>query len=202
MTTKSLFAGLALLTLTIPVLSVCTGSYTYTACPGDVVRYYDPNNGELYDFLDCGGGRAPPKTDVPGCPLYSGTSVRATTPSYLPCWTPPGGASTQPTPTTAPGTTSPGSSSPLTQPTPTTASETTSPSSSSSLTQPPPTLSGSERTSPPTTLAPVPSGSGSGTSATTGTTPTGAPAVTPNAAAHHVAGGMMAVVAGAAVALL
>lgn len=38
--------------------------------------------GELCDFLDCGGGMAPPKTTVPGCPLYSGTASYS--PSYLP----------------------------------------------------------------------------------------------------------------------
>lgn len=34
-----------------------------------------PDTGELCDFLDCGGGRAPPKTTVPGCPLYVGTET-------------------------------------------------------------------------------------------------------------------------------
>lgn len=43
--------------------------------------WYVPGTGELCDLLDCGGGRAPPKTDVPGCPLYSGTATYS--PSYL-----------------------------------------------------------------------------------------------------------------------
>ncbi|KAK4061187.1 uncharacterized protein Triagg1_10443 [Trichoderma aggressivum f. europaeum] len=43
--------------------------------------WYVPGTGELCDFLDCGGGRAPPKTNVPGCPLYSGTETYS--PSYL-----------------------------------------------------------------------------------------------------------------------
>ncbi|KAM0249879.1 hypothetical protein ACHAQJ_008853 [Trichoderma viride] len=43
--------------------------------------WYVPGTGELCDFLDCGGGMAPPKTNVPGCPLYSGTSTYS--PSYL-----------------------------------------------------------------------------------------------------------------------
>ncbi|UKZ85574.1 uncharacterized protein TrAFT101_001429 [Trichoderma asperellum] len=43
--------------------------------------WYVPGTGELCDILDCGGGRAPPKTDVPGCPLYSGTATYS--PSYL-----------------------------------------------------------------------------------------------------------------------
>ncbi|KAH6610648.1 cell wall protein [Trichoderma cornu-damae] len=43
--------------------------------------WYVPGTGELCDILDCGGGRAPPKTNVPGCPLYSGTETYS--PSYL-----------------------------------------------------------------------------------------------------------------------
>lgn len=39
-----------------------------------------PDTGELCDFLDCGGGRAPPKTTVPGCALYVGTET------YKPCF--------------------------------------------------------------------------------------------------------------------
>mgnify|MGYP001122659963 CR=1 FL=1 len=64
--------------------------HSFTSCPPDnIVHWYDPNTGEICDPLDCGGGRAPPKYDVPGCPFYTGTEVRKTTPSYLPCWTPP-----------------------------------------------------------------------------------------------------------------
>ncbi|SPJ75832.1 uncharacterized protein FTOL_05563 [Fusarium torulosum] len=37
--------------------------------------WYVPDTGELCDFLDCGGGRAPPKTTVPGCPAYEGTET-------------------------------------------------------------------------------------------------------------------------------
>ncbi|RYP72661.1 hypothetical protein DL769_004403 [Monosporascus sp. CRB-8-3] len=40
------------------------------------------DTGEVCEFLDCGGGRAPPKTTVPGCPLYEGTM--SSEPSYLP----------------------------------------------------------------------------------------------------------------------
>ncbi|KAL7790465.1 hypothetical protein V8C37DRAFT_384501 [Trichoderma ceciliae] len=43
--------------------------------------WFVPGSGELCEFLDCGGGRAPPKTNVPGCPLYSGTATYS--PSYL-----------------------------------------------------------------------------------------------------------------------
>jgi hypothetical protein len=38
------------------------------------VIWYDPSNLELCQGVDCGGGRAPPKT-VPGCPAYSGTET-------------------------------------------------------------------------------------------------------------------------------
>jgi len=38
------------------------------------VIWYDPSNLEICQGVDCGGGRAPPKT-VPGCPAYSGTET-------------------------------------------------------------------------------------------------------------------------------
>lgn len=78
--------------------------------------WYVPGTGEICTFLDCGGGRAPPKTNQPGCPLYSGTAT--VTASYIEGYGPNGkqAAST----TTAAATTS------------TTAVETTSDSSSSS----------------------------------------------------------------------
>ncbi|OAA55641.1 hypothetical protein ISF_07746 [Cordyceps fumosorosea ARSEF 2679] len=43
--------------------------------------YYVPDTGEVCAFLDCGGGRAPPKTTVPGCPQYKGTDTYK--PSYV-----------------------------------------------------------------------------------------------------------------------
>ena len=43
--------------------------------------WYVPGTGEICTFLDCGGGRAPPKTNQPGCPLYSGTAT--VTASYI-----------------------------------------------------------------------------------------------------------------------
>lgn len=45
------------------------------------VIWYVPDTGELCDFLDCGGGRAPPKTTVPGCAAYSGTETYS--PSFI-----------------------------------------------------------------------------------------------------------------------
>ncbi|KAK7755039.1 hypothetical protein SLS62_002854 [Diatrype stigma] len=49
---------------------------------GASLVWYVPGTGELCEFLDCGGGRAPPKTTVPGCAAYSGTATYS--PSYLP----------------------------------------------------------------------------------------------------------------------
>lgn len=48
---------------------------------GASYAWYVPGTGELCEFLDCGGGRAPPKTTVPGCAAYVGTETYS--PSYL-----------------------------------------------------------------------------------------------------------------------
>lgn len=37
--------------------------------------WYVPDSGEVCEFLDCGGGRAPPKTTVPGCAAYEGSET-------------------------------------------------------------------------------------------------------------------------------
>ena len=47
--------------------------------------WYVPDTGEICEFLDCGGGRAPPKTDVPGCGNYKGTDTYS--PRYMPSTT-------------------------------------------------------------------------------------------------------------------
>ncbi|TQN63606.1 hypothetical protein CSHISOI_11808, partial [Colletotrichum shisoi] len=44
--------------------------------------WYLPDTGEICAALDCGGGRAPPKTTVPGCAAYAGTETYS--PSFLP----------------------------------------------------------------------------------------------------------------------
>lgn len=46
--------------------------------------YYLPDTGEICDLIDCGGGTAPPKTTVPGCPGYEGTAT--VTPSFMSGW--------------------------------------------------------------------------------------------------------------------
>ncbi|KAI2618297.1 hypothetical protein GGS26DRAFT_595969 [Hypomontagnella submonticulosa] len=49
---------------------------------GASLIWYVPDTGEICEFLDCGGGRAPPKTTVPGCAAYEGTATYS--PSFLP----------------------------------------------------------------------------------------------------------------------
>lgn len=62
-------------------LEGCT-STDVSSPAGASLAWYVPGTGELCEFLDCGGGRAPPKTTVPGCPQYSGTETYS--PSFLP----------------------------------------------------------------------------------------------------------------------
>ncbi|KAL2212813.1 hypothetical protein CC79DRAFT_454855 [Sarocladium strictum] len=76
-----LAAGLLLATPTLARtdLSGCTSIQTMVTLrdePGygntiASVLWYVPDTLEICDFVDCGGGRAPPKS-VPGCPLYEG----------------------------------------------------------------------------------------------------------------------------------
>ena len=49
---------------------------------GASLIWYVPDTGEICELLDCGGGRAPPKTTVPGCPQYEGTETYS--PNFLP----------------------------------------------------------------------------------------------------------------------
>jgi hypothetical protein len=71
-----------LLLLTTPIHAVC-GIHTFGHCEDKIIHWYDPLTGEICDPVDCGGGRAPPKTNVPGC----GT-IPLGPASYLSCWTP------------------------------------------------------------------------------------------------------------------
>ncbi|KAM7213745.1 NEDD4-like E3 ubiquitin-protein ligase WWP2 [Rhypophila decipiens] len=103
--TKSLLPAVALIisALIKPVISECR-PISYTFCePDRIVHYYDPDTGEICPNYDCGGGRAPPKTDKPGCPFYKGTELPRTEKSYLPCWTP--STAVTNTPTTIPSPT-------------------------------------------------------------------------------------------------
>ncbi|KFY46259.1 hypothetical protein V494_00524 [Pseudogymnoascus sp. VKM F-4513 (FW-928)] len=74
----------SLLLLSAPVHAVC-GIHTFGHCEDNITHLYDPLTGEICDPLDCGGGRAPPKTDVPGCGTIP---LPPNAVSYLSCWTP------------------------------------------------------------------------------------------------------------------
>ncbi|KAI0376909.1 hypothetical protein F5Y04DRAFT_265515 [Hypomontagnella monticulosa] len=52
----------------------CVSSKT-VAYGGASLIWYVPDTGEICELLDCGGGRAPPKTTVPGCAAYEGTAT-------------------------------------------------------------------------------------------------------------------------------
>lgn len=83
---KATFFSIAALAMGVMAktdLEGCTSSET-VAFGGASMVYWDPTNGEICSFLDCGGGRAPPKTTVPGCAAYEGTATY--TPDYLPGW--------------------------------------------------------------------------------------------------------------------
>jgi len=77
--------ALAATTLAKTDLVGCTSSET-VSFGGAYMLWYVPGTGELCEPLDCGGGRAPPKTTVPGCAAYVGTASYQ--PSYLPGYGP------------------------------------------------------------------------------------------------------------------
>jgi len=86
--------SLTLLSLALAPIAVLAktdlAGCTSTAA-GASLTWYVPGTGELCELLDCGGGRAPPKTTVPGCAAYSGTATYS--PSYLAGWGPNGQSS-------------------------------------------------------------------------------------------------------------
>ncbi|KAI0474330.1 hypothetical protein F4859DRAFT_86670 [Xylaria cf. heliscus] len=73
----------------------CVSSKTI-AYGGASLIWYVPDTGEVCELLDCGGGRAPPKTTVPGCDGYVGTATYS--PTFLPGF---GAAAATPTSTSA-----------------------------------------------------------------------------------------------------
>ncbi|KAK4464612.1 glycoside hydrolase [Cladorrhinum samala] len=81
-----LSAALPIFMLAGKALAVGCATHTFGTCADGIVHWYDPDDGQICDPFDCGGGRAPPRTDVPGCPQYKGTAIRQTTPSYMPCF--------------------------------------------------------------------------------------------------------------------
>lgn len=90
MYTTTLLSTLALATFAVARtdLAGCTSSAS-----GASLIWYVPGTGEICKIPDCGGGRAPPKTTVPGCAAYVGTATYE--PSYLPGWGPGGRVSTE-----------------------------------------------------------------------------------------------------------
>ncbi|KAK6223406.1 hypothetical protein LQW54_000524 [Pestalotiopsis sp. IQ-011] len=84
----------ALSTLAVLLLAAARGAsaagcatHTYGSCADGIVHWYDPDDGQICDPLDCGGGRAPPKTTDPCCTAaYTGTAVCVDVPSYMPCF--------------------------------------------------------------------------------------------------------------------
>ncbi|KAJ4299668.1 hypothetical protein N0V90_004914 [Kalmusia sp. IMI 367209] len=77
---------LSILLATTQVSAVGCATHTFGTCEDNIVHWYDPDDGQICDPLDCGGGRAPAKTDVPCCANYKGTEACVQTPSYLPCF--------------------------------------------------------------------------------------------------------------------
>ncbi|KAK3986596.1 hypothetical protein QBC44DRAFT_134786 [Cladorrhinum sp. PSN332] len=100
-----LSAGLPLLMLAGNALAIGCSQHTFGTCADGIVHWYDPDDGQICDPLDCGGGRAPPKTNVPGCPQYKGTEIRQTAPSYMPCFAKPAPSTTSVPPAAAPAST-------------------------------------------------------------------------------------------------
>ena len=86
MARSALLAAIPLLMLAEQVLGFGCSTHSYTTCEDKIVHWFDPDDGMICDPLDCGGGRAPPKTGVPGCAGYTGTETIGT--SYLSCWKP------------------------------------------------------------------------------------------------------------------
>ncbi|RSM07194.1 hypothetical protein CDV31_008747 [Fusarium ambrosium] len=76
-------SAIPLLMLAKLAAGIGCNTHSFTTCDDGIVHWYDPEDGQICDPLDCGGGRAPPKKN-PGCDGYTGTEVR--TISYLSCW--------------------------------------------------------------------------------------------------------------------
>ncbi|KAF5613660.1 siderophore biosynthesis [Fusarium tjaetaba] len=86
MVKSTLLTAIPLLMLAEQALGFGCSTHSYTTCEDKIVHWFDPDDGMICDPLDCGGGRAPPKTGVPGCAGYTGTETIGT--SYLSCWKP------------------------------------------------------------------------------------------------------------------
>ncbi|OJD25199.1 hypothetical protein ACJ73_03430 [Blastomyces percursus] len=170
----------------LPLLAATVSAFgceqhTFTQCEDGITHWYDPDDGMICDPLDCGGGRAPIKKDVPGCPAYTGTLTRATSVSFLSCWPFTTESPSDPTSATETGT---GTEATVTGSNP--------PASTTAGT-------GTGGTAPGITQPPTPSTGDEGANAS-GSGSSGAPSETPNAGAF-LEGSLMAG-AGAAIGAL
>ncbi|KAL4796607.1 hypothetical protein BDV19DRAFT_360664 [Aspergillus venezuelensis] len=170
----------------------CSGPISYTTCADRITHWFDPETGEVCDPLDCGGGRAPVKYDVPGCAAYTGTVIYTSTRSILSCWSPSTVEATTTTTTTA---TVEGSE---------TATATTTVTASNSGKEEKPTLPttvvaiGSASASPLTTPAPTATPARSNSAGNGTQTETADEPVDTNAAGLQMAAGTGSLVAGVA----
>jgi hypothetical protein len=87
LTTLTLLLTLPLLVLSKTDLQGCV-STDLVVYGGASLLFYMPDTGEICSFLDCGGGRAPPKTTKPGCGGYKGTET--VTPDFVQTYSIPG----------------------------------------------------------------------------------------------------------------
>ncbi|KAJ5261627.1 hypothetical protein N7505_008494 [Penicillium chrysogenum] len=87
MVKATLSTAASLLMLAKTAFGACE-THSFTSCADNIVHWYDPTNGVVCDPLDCGGGRAPVKYDVPCCAAYRGTEPCVSTTSTLSCWSP------------------------------------------------------------------------------------------------------------------
>ncbi|KAJ5872989.1 uncharacterized protein N7529_005342 [Penicillium soppii] len=179
----------SLLMLATTVFGACN-TISYTSCADKTVHWYDPTNGEVCDPLDCGGGRAPVKYDVPCCAAYTGTEPCVSTTSTLSCWAP---SSVSASSTIA--------STSSTETTSVTASADTSVTSSTGVAAKTSSLDNSQSTTvastPSTTAAPTQSTGSDTTESGTATSSSSAQPVSTNIAGSSV--GPLMAVAGAAI---
>ncbi|KAL4968143.1 uncharacterized protein BDV14DRAFT_168341 [Aspergillus stella-maris] len=168
----------------------CSGPISYTTCADRITHYFDPETGEVCDPLDCGGGRAPVKYDVPGCAAYTGTEIYTSSKSILSCWSPSTVEATVTTTTTVEGSE--------------TATETTTVTTSDGVRDEKPTLPtsavavGSASVSPLTTPAPTSTPAGSNSTGNGTQTETADEPIDTNAADLQVAAGTGSLVAAVA----
>lgn len=169
---------------------------------------------QICDPLDCGGGRAPVKYNVPCCAAYTGTAECVTSASYLPCFKQLAQStiySSMAEPTSSPDASATSDYSAASSPTEAASSEDDQPVPTGQTSGSPTTVDGPATTQPPTNaLKPSKGLVGTGTTAVTGgsgnATLSSAPAPSPTPSQEGVAGivrvDALVAVAGALIALV